>query len=156
MIRLIDDALLADVSAEARASPRRRQNRNFHGSNEQPGHRLLNAVEPDSYVAPHRHLEPTKDETMVVLRGRIGLVLFDDDGCIARTVVLAPGGPVMGVDIGHGTWHSVLALEPDTVFLEAKAGPYRALVADERASWAPAEGSAEAMAYRQKLAALFV
>ena len=155
MIRLIDDALLAEVSAEAKASPRGRKNRNFHHDNEAPGHRLLNAIEPGSYVAPHRHLDPTKDETMTVLRGRLGLVIFDDRGAVVRAVVLTPNGPVLGVDLPHGTWHSVLALESGTVFLEAKAGPYRPLVAEECSSWAPQEGSAEAPAYWQTLAALF-
>ena len=147
MIRLIDTVLLDAVSAEARASPRRRKNRNFHGHDDDPAHRLLNAIEPGSYVAPHCHLDALKDETMVVLRGRMGLVLFDDAGAVVRSVVLGPGGGALGVDIAHGTWHSVLALESGTVFLEAKGGPYRPLRHEERAAWAPAEGDAAAAAY---------
>jgi hypothetical protein len=79
MITLIDDALLDAVCAEAAASPRRRKNRNFHPRDDHPGHRLLNAMQPDSYIPPHRHLDPNKDETFVVLRGSIGVVIFDDD-----------------------------------------------------------------------------
>ena len=155
MIRLIDAALLDAVSAEAQASPRRRKNRNFHGADDDAAHRLLNAIEPGSYVAPHRHLDAQKDETMVVLRGRMGLVLFDDQGGVALTAVLGADGDALGVDIAHGTWHSVLALESGTVFLEAKAGPYLPLTPEEHAAWAPAEGEAGAASYLDRLRRLF-
>jgi cupin fold WbuC family metalloprotein len=163
MIRLIDTALLDELSAEAKQSPRGRKNRNFHANDAQPGHRLLNAIEPGSYIMPHRHLDPNKDETMVVLRGSLGLVTFDDEGAVIDALKVSPaasnqsgyasdeadlrrrvvshGGTPMGMDIPHGTWHTVFALEPGTVFLEAKAGPYLPLTVDEKAPWAPAEGS---------------
>jgi cupin fold WbuC family metalloprotein len=155
MITLIDNALLDSVRGEALQSPRRRKNRNFHPTNDFPAHRLLNAIEPGSYVRAHRHLNPTKDETMAVLRGRLGLVIFDDAGVIIGKELLAVGGPAMGVDIVHGTWHTVLALEPGTVFLEASAGPYRPLAAEELAPWAPAENDPQAAAYFARLLALF-
>ena len=155
VVRIINAALLDEVSAEALASPRRRKNRNFHDSNEHPGHRLLNAVEPGSYVAPHRHLGAHKDETMVVLRGRLGLVLFDAAGKVSCVLVLGTDGDALGVDIPCGTWHSILALEAGTVFFEAKAGPYRPLTTGERAPWAPAEDDATAPDYLKQLASLF-
>jgi cupin fold WbuC family metalloprotein len=155
MIHRIDRALLAEVSAEAKASPRLRKNRNFHPRDDYAGHRLLNAIEPASYVMPHRHLDPAKDETMVCLAGRLGLVFFAEDGAVTDVLVAAPGSDLLGVDIPHGVFHSVLALEPGTVFLEAKSGPYVPLLEAEKAAWAPTEGSAEAAAYCQKLAALF-
>lgn len=147
MITLIDRALLDEVCAEAAASPRRRRNRNFHPRDDHPAHRLLNAMQPDSYIPPHRHLDPNKDETFVVLRGRLGLVLFDDAGGVLRSVEIGPGAAAVGVDIPHGAWHTAFALEPDTVFLEAKAGPYLPFSEAERAPWAPAENSAEAAPY---------
>jgi cupin fold WbuC family metalloprotein len=153
--RVIDRELLARVSASAAAAPRRRKNHDFHASSEEPANRLLNAVEPDSYVVPHRHLDATKDETIVVVAGRFGFVFFDDDGRVVSLVDAAPGGDVVGVTIPHGCWHSVVALSPASVFFESKSGPYRALTADERAPWAPAENDPDAPAYRQRLTALF-
>lgn len=155
MIRTIDQALLAEVVAEAKAAPRRRKNRNFHPRDDYPGHRLLNAIEPGSYVMPHRHLDPLKDETMVCLAGRLGLVFFDASGAVQKTLVAAPGSDLLGVDIPHGVFHSVLALESGTVFLEAKSGPYRPLVDAEKAHWAPEENTPEAVRYLQQLHALF-
>lgn len=151
MITLIDDALLDELCAEAAASPRRRKNRNFHPTDDHPGHRLLNAMQTDSYIPPHRHLDPNKDETFVVLRGLLGLVLFDDQGGVSRSVKVGAGGTAIGVDIPHGTWHTAVALEPDTVFLEAKAGPYLPFTEAERAPWAPPEDSPEAAAYLASL-----
>lgn len=155
MITLIDTALLDAVSGEAATSPRGRKNRNFHPRDDYPGHRLLNAIEPGSYIAPHRHLDPNKDETMVVLRGALGLVAFDDAGAVALAQKVGAGDTVVGIDIPHGTWHTVFALEPGTVFLEAKSGPYLPLTDAERAPWAPAENAPDAPAYLAGLRRLF-
>ncbi len=155
MMRAIDAALLDELSREAAASPRLRKNRNFHPGDDYPAQRLLNAVEPGSYVAPHRHLDPAKDETMVALRGRLGVLLFDDDGGIVGQLVMEPGGAVCGVDIPHGTWHTLVALAPGSVFVEAKAGPYRPLAEAERAPWAPAEGTPQAAARLAAYRAVF-
>ncbi len=151
MITLINTALLDDLSAVACTSPRKRKNLNFHLSNDQPCHRLLNAIEPGSYVAPHRHLATDKDETMVVVRGRLGLITFGDAGQALDIVELGSGTARVGVDIPHGTWHTVFALEPGTIFLEAKAGPYLPLTAAECAPWAPQELSPAAAAYLEQL-----
>lgn len=150
----MDAALLDAVSTAARASPRRRKNHNLHPREDSACHRLLNALEPDSYVPPHRHLDPEKDETFVVLRGRFGVVTFDDAGAVIAARALEPGGTA-GVTLPAGTWHSIVALEAGSVFLEAKAGPYLPLAPAERAAWAPGEGEAGALAYLAGLRALF-
>ena len=155
MIALIDDKLLDALCAEAAANPRRRKNRNFHPYDEHPAHRLLNAMQADSYIPPHRHLDPNKDETFVVLRGAIGVIIFDDAGNVAQVARVGAGGAAIGVDIPHGTWHTAIALTPDTVFLEAKAGPYLPFTEAEKAPWAPAENSVAAVAYLESLRAHF-
>jgi len=60
VITLIDTALLDEACVEAEAGPRRRRNRNFHPHDDYPAHRLLNAMQPDSCIAPHRHLDPAR------------------------------------------------------------------------------------------------
>lgn len=152
----ITQALLDQTTQAAQASPRRRRNHNFHAHDSYPSNRLLNAVEPDSYVMPHRHIEAAKDETIVALRGRFGVVMFNDDGSVRETVVIAAGGAVLGVDIPHGEYHSLVALESGSVFFKAKAGPYAPLLPQERAPWAPAEGETGAADYLRKMQALFV
>jgi cupin fold WbuC family metalloprotein len=155
MIRCLDTALLDAVSRDAVARPRLRANHNFHPADDFPAHRLLNAIEPASYLPPHRHLDPNKDETIIVLRGELGVVLFDADGAIVQTWRLRAQSDCFGVDIQHGAWHTVIALQPGTVIFEAKSGPYRPLLAEEKAPWAPDEGAPGTDAYAAKLRACF-
>ncbi len=152
---LIDNLLLDQTSEAALASPRRRKNHNFHTPAAEGANRLLNAVEPGSYIQPHRHLDPNKDETFVVVRGRFGLVLFDEAGNVARTATLGPGAQAVGANIPHGTYHTLVSLHPGSVFFEAKAGPYLPISAGERAPWAPGEGEPGASEYLVELERLF-
>lgn len=154
-MRLIDRDLLAAVSAQARVTPRGRKNHNFHPREDYPAHRMLNAMEPGSYVVPHRHLDATKDESIILLQGRLGLLFFDAEGKVTEQVELSPSGPALGIDISHGTYHTALALETGTVFFEAKSGPYLPLAAAEKAPWAPDEGEPGVAAYYACLLALF-
>ena len=152
---LITRTLLGALSLEAAQSPRRRKNRNFHTSDAARAQRLLNAMEPDSYVRPHCHLDQEKTETIIALQGSFGLVTFNCDGGIASCDVIACGGPALGFDIPSGTFHTLVALESGSVFFEAKAGPYMPLGAAEVAAWAPAEGTPDAQAYLREMHALF-
>jgi cupin fold WbuC family metalloprotein len=162
-LTLIDDNLLDEVCAEAAANPRRRKNHNFHPRDDFPAHRLLNAMQPDSYIPPHRHLDADKDETFVVLRGALGVFIFDDTGAVVQKITVGVKvdaqstvhNAVQGVDIPHGVWHTAIALLPDTVFLEAKAGPYLPFTAAERAPWAPQENTPDAATYLASLRGLF-
>lgn len=154
-LEIIDQSLLQRAAAAAAASPRRRKNYNFHSDDGDICHRLLNAIEPDSYIPPHCHLDSSKDETILVLRGKLGMVLFDPAGKVSRSVVLQAGGEALGINIPHGQIHTLVALESGSVFFEAKAGPFVPLSAQEKAAWAPAEGTPEAICYLTQLKELF-
>ena len=136
-IRILDSVFLDRLAAEAAAAPRRRKNFNLHAANEYPCQRIFNAMQADTYVQPHRHLEPAKDETLVVLRGRLGAVEFDAEGTVVSAATLRPG---QVADVPHGTFHTWFALEDGTIFFEAKAGPYVPLAPAEKAPFAPPEG----------------
>ncbi|WP_432720044.1 WbuC family cupin fold metalloprotein [Jeongeupia wiesaeckerbachi] len=138
----IDRSLLNELSAEAAQSPRLRKNRNFHTDNDDACHRLLNALEPGTYIQPHRHLAADKEETLIVLCGRVGVLLFDEAGAVTATRELVAGGETVGINVAPGVFHSLVALEAGSVFFESKAGPYAALSAAEKPAWAPAEGEA--------------
>ncbi|HYC45219.1 MAG TPA: WbuC family cupin fold metalloprotein [Burkholderiales bacterium] len=143
------------LCARARESKRRRMNLNFHDRDEHPANRLLNAMETDSYVRPHRHLRPDKEETFVAVRGALGVVLFDGDGNVTQTALIRPNGELIGAHVPCGTFHSIVALEPGSVFFEVKGGPYQPTIEKEWAQWSPPEGDAAAPAYLAKLRALF-
>ncbi|MFZ6816502.1 WbuC family cupin fold metalloprotein [Undibacterium sp. Rencai35W] len=155
MTRLITQHTLAELTHAAKESPRLRKNLNFHTSNDSACHRLLNALEPGTYVAPHRHLHTEKDETMMVIRGSFGVLLFDEHGVISETVVLSQTRGSFGITIPAGVFHSMVALESGSIFFESKAGPYAALAEEEKAQWAPAEGDPACVVYLQNMTAQF-
>ncbi len=153
-MQTVDSARIAAVVAKAKASPRLRMNDNLHAMDD-PIHRLLNATEPGTYVQPHRHGTPAKVETLAVIAGRGALVLFDDAGGVTQKCVLSPNGPTLVAEVPAGAWHTLLALEPGTVWFEVKAGPYAAPPAQDVAAWAPAPGDPRAAAFLRSLVALF-
>ena len=142
-MKLIDKSLLDETSAKAVQSPRLRMNHNFHRELGDPVNRLLNAMEPGSYIRPHRHLNPDKDEIFLLLRGRVALLTFDDEGHITGKQLVDPLAGVYGAEIEPGVWHCLLVLEPDTVVYEVKAGPFAALTPENVAPWSPDAGDAK-------------
>lgn len=121
-MRIIDEQLLGKVSEQAKESPRQRMNYNFHQSLEDKCHRMLNAVEPGTEVPIHRH--PTKDESFVILRGKVRSTTYNDDGSIIESVVLSHDDGVYGIDIPKNVWHRLESLEPNSVIFECKEGPF--------------------------------
>jgi len=147
--------LLLRLSEQARLNPRLRKNHNFHRCDESRCHRLLNAMEPDSYIRPHRHLDPEKDEAFILMSGKLGVIIFSDSGDVAETVLLSREEGLFAADVPSGLFHTAVSLEPGTVFYEAKAGPYLALSDAEKALWAPADDNALAHEYLEQLKKLF-
>ena len=151
-IRIVDSVFLDSLDAEAAASPRRRKNFNLHHAPDYPCQRFFNAMCADTYVQPHRHCDPSKDESLVLLRGKLGTVIFDDSGQVLFSGVLLPG---MVADVPFDTLHTWVALEDRTVFFETKAGPYVPLLPEEKASFAPPEGDPRVPEYLAWLKSLF-
>lgn len=119
---IIDKTLLDDVSSRAKTSERLRMNFNFHQSLAEKCHRFLNAVEPGTEVPIHRH--PTKDETFVLLRGRVRVTTHNDDGSIIEDIILCPEEGKYGINIPKGIWHKVESLATGSCFFECKEGPF--------------------------------
>ena len=143
----ITQASLAHTIAESRITPRQRMIQPFHRDESASLHRMFNAVQPGSYIPPHRHLDPPKDEAWIVLRGALAFFTFETDGAVRECVEVRAGAEVFGVDLEPGVYHTFLALEPDTVVFEVKTGPYAPSTDKAFAPWAPLEGAAEAAAY---------
>ena len=149
----IDLALVRRKAEDARSNPRRREIHVLHRGDADTLHRMLNALQPGTYVRPHRHVEPPKAEAFVVLQGAAAFVPFLDDGAIdvEGLSLLHRERGALGVDCRAGVWHSFLALEPDTVLYEVKPGPYDAAADKDFAPWAPPEGTPEGDSYRERL-----
>jgi len=153
----IDAQLLGELECAAMASPRKRQHLNLHLDYSDPAQRLLNRIERDSYIRPHRHQSAGSDETLVALVGVFGIVTFSDErtidevGLIGSERYSGDGCCPVGIVIEPGVWHSVLALTSGAVLLECKAGPFNPDVAKDFAHWAPEEGTAAAVLFLQQL-----
>ena len=122
MTKIIDNPLLDELTRRAQDSPRLRMNHNFHQSLEDKCHRMLNAVESGTVVPIHKH--PTKDESFVILRGKVRVTTHNDDGSIIEDVVLSQESGNYGVDIPKNVWHKLESLEPGSVIFECKEGPF--------------------------------
>ena len=70
----------------------------------------------------HRH--PDKDESFVILRGKVRSTTYNDDGSVIDSVVLSHEDGIYGVDIPQGVWHKHESLEQASVIFECKEGPY--------------------------------
>jgi cupin fold WbuC family metalloprotein len=151
-MKIINHRLLDTVTARAKESPRLRMNHNFHASLNDPVNRLLNALEPGTYLRPHRHCNPDKDEIFILLRGRVAIFLFDEQGCVTETVMLDPLKGCYGGEIAAGVWHGLLTLESGSVIYEVKPGPFAPLTPENMAPWSPEAGDPEgAEEYMRKL-----
>ncbi len=148
---VVDSVLVDRVIAMSRESPRGRMILPLHPTEQDSLQRMLNAIQPASYIRPHRHVSPPKAESIVLLRGSIGYIVFTDGGEIDQTVTLSASSGRIGVDARPGTFHTFFALEEDTVLFEVKPGPYRGEADKQFAPWSPAEGSAEAQEYLRRL-----
>lgn len=143
----LDQSLFAEMAQKAAQSPRGRQHHNFHDMGE-PCHRMAVGLQPETYVPPHRHQSSDKAETLIVLKGTLGLLIFDDAGAVVETRILQAGGDCVGVDLPPGIFHGLVVLERDCLMFECKAGPYRPVGEGDMAPWAPKEGEPEVAAYQ--------
>jgi cupin fold WbuC family metalloprotein len=112
-------------------------------------------LQPCTYVPPHRHLSADKAETLLVLKGRLGVLIFDETGAVVDKCILQAGGDCLGVDLPAGIYHGLVVLEADSLMFECKAGPYRPVGEGELAHWAPREGEAGVAQYHAWMRAQF-
>ncbi len=152
-MQIIDSVLLASLSKEAQCNSRQRKNYNFHKEDADTLQRMLNAIEPGSYVQPHRHFSPAKREMFIILTGKMLVIVFDDEGNIVNHAVLDSSGNQRGIELLPHEWHTIISLVPGSVVFEVKDGPYNPTDDKGFAPWAPSSESPEAVMYLEKLIA---
>ncbi len=153
----LDAALFSRVCQRALASARLRSHHNLH-RHEEPVQRFLNALQPGTYVRPHRHLRDGLGagfECFVVVQGSIGLLVFDPGGAVIHSQRLDAQGPTRGLELAEGQFHSLVALSADAVLLELKQGPYQPLADKDFLADSPLEGTAAASALERQWRQLF-
>jgi cupin fold WbuC family metalloprotein len=148
---VIDKNLTDTLAKEAVNLPRKRKNYNFHRVFSDPMNRMLHAMEPETYVQPHKHENPDKREAFIILKGRVAVIEFDDAGNIREHIILDPVTGNYGAEIQPRTWHCLIALEQGSLVYEVKDGPYDPSDDKFFASWAPAEGESGADTYKNSI-----
>lgn len=119
----ITQAILDQLTEQAKASPRLRMNMDLRNSADDQSQRMLNAIEPGSPLPIHRHQKTS--ETVVVLRGRLVWEFYDElERICTEAIEVSAGGAVCGLNIPAGQWHTVRSLESGSVILEMKEGAY--------------------------------
>lgn len=124
---IIDDKILDELTAKAKASPRLRCNLDLRNTADDQSQRMLNAIEPGTEMPIHRHRNSS--ETCVCIRGHFVEYFYDANGHLTDTIDMLPGGTIL--NIPKGQWHSLKSLESGTVLLEAKDGQWEAMKEDD-------------------------
>lgn len=140
LLKYITPAALDELSRQAALSPRLRANLNLHEELSDPVQRLAIAMEPNTYVRPHRHVHTW--ELLQPLRGRFLVLYFDEAGTVTARFVL--GEDCRLLENPAGQWHAVLSLDAGGVIFEVKLGPYQPLTESDQASWSPSGDDPEA------------
>ena len=122
---IIDTNLLDALTAQAKASPRLRMNLDLRNSPADQSQRMLNALEPGTVMPIHRHRHTS--ETVVVLRGKVKWLYYNDKGELTDTILVEAGGDICGLSVPMGQWHSIECLESGSIILETKDGAWEAL-----------------------------
>lgn len=135
-------ALLDTLTDTARANPRHRTHHTLHPSLEAPVQRLAIAMEPETYVRPHRH--PQTWELLIPLRGKFLFTAFDEHGTVRSRHLLGGADGLAAFEFEAGTWHTVTSLEPGSIIFEVKEGPYVPVPTCDLAAWSAPEGTAQA------------
>jgi cupin fold WbuC family metalloprotein len=155
-MKIISADYLDSLTLRASRSVKRRQHENLHVNYSEPCQRLFNAIEPNSYIQPHRHLTDPKVELLIAVRGSLAFVAFDNEGNILKVLPFGPDlknemSRAIGLEIYPEIWHTVIALEAGSILLEVKSGPFDPSQPKDLAPWAPQEGSVNCSEYLRKL-----
>lgn len=106
-----------------------RQSYDLRNASEDNSQRMLNAIELGTVMPIHRH--HGSSETVVIIRGKIRWVFFDDNGRETELVILNANGELRMLNVEKDRWRSLECLESGSVLFECKDGPYHPLEEDE-------------------------
>ncbi len=118
---VIDDDLYRKLEEEARDTPRLRMNYDLRNGENDGSQRMLNVWLPGSKLVVHRH--QNTNETILVLKGRMDVILYNDDGHEIERYHMGGDSGIHGINVTKGSWHTVEALDM-TITFTAKSGAW--------------------------------
>ena len=126
---VITKEIMDELSAKAKENPRLRMAMDLRNTPDDNSQRMLNALEPGTIMPIHRH--HGSSEAVVILRGKIRWMFYDENGNETESVILDSNSPKRMLVAEKDRWHSLECLESGSVLYESKDGPYQPLKADE-------------------------
>lgn len=150
-MKKLDDELFQALIEKAEQSERKRSHYCLHTEHSDPVQRMCIALKKGTYVRPHFHGQANKWELLLVLKGQLALVIFDQVGKVVEKLSLSPQQPIMGTEFPENTWHSIYPESDDVIILEVKPGPFTPAQESDFAPWAPKEGEPSVNQFSQWL-----
>ncbi len=135
--------------SQARSSSRHRYPKILH----KPGdefNQVFNFITRESYMQPHLHPGEEKIEEIHIIKGKVAIYFFDDQGAVRDVVLLEKGG-VESIRVPAFAWHTYVMLTDEVVTYETMMGKYDPLTWKRFAPWAPVENSPECLPYLSSL-----
>jgi cupin fold WbuC family metalloprotein len=124
-ISAVGKSELDTLKAAVKASAKRRARINTHPDGEDALHEMIIAIDPSSYIRPHKH--PGKSEAFHIVEGEVDIVVFKDDGEIEQVVALgAPGsGRSFYYRMSKPFFHTLIIRSDVLIVHEITNGPFR-------------------------------
>lgn len=146
----LSEQMIEDGLKASRESERLRIILPIHRKQDAKVQRMINFLQPGTYIRPHMHPLDHATESLILIQGSIRFYTFDMDGN-GLTEDEIQSKPLPGlVDIEPNVWHSFIVLEENTILFECKKGPYDAKTDKVFAEWSPEEGAKDVEKWMEK------
>ena len=118
---------IADIDHLIELASQNKRKRIRYCSHKNPSEKVheMFIVHPNgAYVRPHKHIN--KIESMLVLRGEVDYVVFNDDGSIFKVIPMGDlkSGKVFYNSLREDVFHTLLIRTEWLVFMEITKGPF--------------------------------
>jgi len=141
----LSDVQIKEGLEASRQSPRKRMILPIHRKQNAEVQRLINFLQPGTYIRPHKHPMDHATESIVILKGSIRFFTLDDEGSALTDQILKSTPIPAVIDIEPNIWHTFIVMEEDTILFECKKGPYNAETDKLFAKWTPDESESNAL-----------
>ena len=132
-------------------SDRKRSMFNLHTDFNDSIQRMVNVLQPTTYLCPHKHVDPEKFEVFAIIQGELLVLMFDDEGEIINHIILSAALGNYIAELPPAIYHTIIPLSVNTAVLEFKEGPYAPLSDKNFAPWAPKEGEEGTLEFNKKI-----
>lgn len=114
----------------------------LHKNSESKLHDMVILERSGTYSPPHKHLD--KEDSLLIIEGRLGVVVYNDDGTVYDCCILEPNQTLM-YKVGIMMYHAVIAMTDTVIYHETKPGPFIYETDSIYPSWGPNINDSESM-----------